>query len=124
MGFLHNFARMNSLSLGFVILFVSPSLAVRELRLPPIPLSLFHPPPEFEPPQFLEGLSLKSDDNSVDTSRFPPFLQKILGGVAEATAQLPFIKDWIVKFEPEQDATGKKRDCDCYYVIIIIIVYR
>merc|ERR1711915_703415 len=83
----------------------SPSLTIKKLELPPIPLSIFHLPPQFQPFQFLEGLKSDEIDSSVDTSQFPSILQTILGGVAMVADQFPFIKDWVVKFEPTQDAT-------------------
>merc|ERR1711915_866845 len=88
----------------------SPSLTIKKLELPPIPLSIFHLPPQFQPFQFLEGLKSDEIDSSVDTSQFPPILQAIVGGVAMVADQFPFIKDWVVKFEPNQVATMRGED--------------
>merc|ERR1712126_584241 len=90
------FSRMNLLPLCFVILFASPSLTIKKLQLPPIPLSIFHLPPQFQPFQFLDGLKSAEIDSSVDTSQFPPILQTILGGVAMVADQFPFIKGMVV----------------------------
>merc|ERR1711973_729008 len=99
---LYNFTIMNSLPFCLVFVFVSLSSATKELQLPPIPLSLFHPPADFEPSQFLIGQ--KFNGNNFDSNQLPPFLQKILGGVAQVVGKFPFIQDWFVQFESTQDA--------------------
>ena len=87
---LYNFTIMNSLPFCLVFVFASLSSATKELQLPPIPLSLFHPPADFEPSQFLNGQ--KFNGNNFDSNQLPQILQKILGGVAQVLGKFPFIQ--------------------------------